>query len=297
MVPFWSSSVLAVAGGLALGLVTTVPTTAFAQPSTASWTNFQLDKQLGLQLPALPREISTPELAKQHTQSYVAQTPTAYIVMVRKELVTNAVVPDLDIFYTGFIQGLLKDYQAKGVHQTSFRVGKLEGLAVDYAVTNPAPGKPAAGTMWVLCVNQVVYMAQWMSRPPATADEAIQKQRFLDSWTLTHLPAASPTAAELASFHVGQFRYGDPALAKTLVVRTDTAQVEDKADEGLRIVYGLTWTKDGYELRQRTSTHEYAAVMQPKVIRVRITAVQGNTYWYQASIEGFIVSGQMQRIK
>jgi hypothetical protein len=217
--------------------------------------------------------------------------------MVRKELMTKAVFPDLDIFYTGFVQGLLKDYQAKGVRQTSFRVGKLEGLAVDYAITNPAPGKPAVGTMWVLCVNQVVYMAQWLSRQPATADEASQKQHFLDSWTLTHLPAASPTAAELASFHVGQFRYGDPALAKTLVVRTDTAQVEDKTDEGLRIVYSLKWTQDGYDLRQRTSTHKYAALMQPKVIHVRITAVQGDMYWYQASIEGFIVSGQMQRIK
>jgi hypothetical protein len=140
-------------------------------------------------------------------------------------------------------------------------------------------------------------MAQWMSRQPATPEEEAQKQRFLASWTLTHLPAAPPTAAELARFHVGQFRYMDPALAKTLVVRTDTAQVEDKADEGLRIVYGLTWTQDGYELMQRTSTDKHAVLMQPKVVHVHITAVQGNTYWYQASIDGFIISGQMQRVK
>jgi hypothetical protein len=296
MLPFWPSSVLAVAGGFTLGFAA-LPTTAFAQQPAARWIPFQLDKQLALQLPAPFREVSTPELAKQHTQSYVAQTPAAYVVMVRKEVSPNGPLPDLDIFYTSFVQRLLTDYQAKGVHQTSFRVGKLEGLAVDFRLTNPAPGKPAAGTMWVLRINQVVYMAQWMSRQPATPEEATQKQRFLASWTLTHLPAARPTSAELARFHVGRFRYTDPAIAKTIVVRTDTTQVEDKADEGLRIVYGLTWTKDGYDLRQRTSTDKNAALMQSKVIRVHITAVQGDMYWYQSSLDGFIISGQMQRVK
>lgn len=296
MVPFWYSSVLAVAGGLTLGLFIT-PSTASAQQPAARWVPFQLDKQLALQLPAPPRQISTPELAKQQTQSYVAQTPIAYVVMVRKGIPAGGSLPDLDVFYTGFVQGLLTDYHAQGVHQASFRVGKLEGLAVDFRITNPAPSKPATGTMWVLRVNQVVYMAQWMSRQPATPEEAAQKQRFLASWTLTNLPASPPTAAELARFHVGQFRYLDPAQAKTLVVRTDTAQVEDKADEGLRIVYSLKWTKDGYELRQRTSTAKYAALLQPKVVHVHIMAVQGDTYWYQASIDGFIISGQMQRVK
>jgi hypothetical protein len=152
MVPFWSSSVLAVAAGLTLGL-STAPVMAYAQQPAARWVPFQLDKQLALQLPAPPRQVSTPELAKQQTQSYVAQTPTAYIVLVRKEVLATGSLPDLDIFYTGFVQRLLTDYHAKGVHQVSFRVGKLEGLAVDYQVTNPAPGKPAAGTMWVLRVN------------------------------------------------------------------------------------------------------------------------------------------------
>lgn len=296
MVRFWYSSILAIAGGLTLGLVIT-PSIASAQQPTARWVPFQLDKQLAMQLPAPPRQISTDELAQQQTQTYVTQTPTAYVVMVRKEIPTGKSLPDLDVFYTGFVQGLLTDYHAQGVHQASFRVGKLEGLGVDFKITNPAPGKPAAGTMWVLRINQVVYMAQWLSRQPSTAEETAQKQRFLTSWTLTHLPTATPTAAELARFHVGQFRYLDPALAKTLVVRTDTAQVEDKADEGLQIKYGLTWTKDGYDLRQRTSTAKYAALLQPKVVHVHIMAVQENTYWYRAIIDGFIMSGQMQRVR
>lgn len=296
MTPFWSSSVFALAGGLTLG-IGTVPTIAFAQQPDAKWIPFQLDKQLALQLPAPPREVGTPELVEQHTRSYVAQTPTSYVVLVRKKVLASGTLPDLDIFYTGFVQRLLTDYKAKGIHQASFRVGELEGLAVDFRVVNPAPGKPATGTMWVLLVNRVVYVAQWLSRQPATPHEAAQKQRFLASWTLTHLPPAPPTATELARFRVGHYRYLDPTQAKTLVVRTDTMQVEGKVDEGLRIVYGLKWTKDGYELRQRTSTGKYAALMQPKVIQVHITAAKGNTYWYQASIDGFILSGQMQRVK
>lgn len=296
VVPFWYSFVLSIVGGLTLGLVI-IPSTASAQQPTARWVPFQLDKQLAMQLPAPPRQISTNELAKLQTQTYVAQTPTAYVVMVRKEIPVGKSLPDLDVFYTGFVQGLLTDYHAKGMHQASFRVGKIEGLGVDFKITNPAPGKPAAGTMWVLRINQIVYMAQWMSRQPSTAEETAQKQRFLASWTLTHLPMATPTAAELARFHVGKFRYLEPALAKTLVVRTDTAQVEDKADEGLQIVYGLTWTKDGYDLRQRASTAKYAALLQPKVVHVHIMAVQESTYWYRATIDGFIMSGQMRRVK
>ncbi|WP_213019472.1 hypothetical protein [Hymenobacter sp. BT559] len=296
MVRFWSSSVLAVAGGLTLGLAT-APLAAFAQQPTARWVPFQLDTQLAMQLPAPPRQVSSPKPATQQTQGYVAQTSTAHLVIVRRELGAAEQAADLDIFYTGFVQRLLTDYKAKGVHQASFRVGKLEGLTVDFRVLNAVSGKPTDGTMWVLRAGPLVYLAQWLSRQPATPTEEAQKQRFLASWTLTHLPTTTPTAAELARFHVGQFRYGDPDLAKTLVVRTDTTQVENKADQGLRIVYGLTWTKDGYELRQRTSTDKYAALMQPKIIHVHITAVEGNTYWYQASIDGYILSGQMQRIK
>jgi hypothetical protein len=66
---------------------------------------------------------------------------------------------------------------------------------------------------------------------------------------------------------------------------------------GLRLVYGLKWTPEGYELRQRSSTSAHATQMQPKVIRVRITAVQGNTYWYWATIDEFINTGQLQLVK
>jgi hypothetical protein len=91
---------------------------------------------------------------------------------------------------------------------------------------------------------------------------------------------------------VGEFR----DESNTTITRRDTMQTEVNSALGLRIVYGLKWTPDGYEMRQRSSTSRYAALLQAKPIHVRITAVQGNTYWYRATTDEYISTGQIRRI-
>lgn len=294
MLRSWSALALLLCAGLTTSLAV-LPTPVQAQQPVHEWLPFQLDAQLALQVPAPPRQLRLSTKPSPQRQAYAAQSPQILLILMREELPATKQIGDLDIFYTGLVQTLLKTSSAVGGHQTSFRLDSLEGIAVDFRLAKPQPGQPASGTLWVLRVQQTVYVAQWLSPhpPPATAEETAQKQRFLASWRLTHLPTAPPTAAELARFQVGEFR----DLSNSTITRTDTSQTEVNTALGLRIVYGLKWTPEGYELRQRSSTSAYAALLQPKVIQVRITAVQGNTYWYWATIDGFINTGQIQLVK
>ncbi len=287
----YSSSAFLTRAGLLAGMLLP-PTLTLAQQPAASWIPFQVDHQVALELPAPPRQAAQ----AQGTESYVAQSPRSPQVLwllVRKELPATGASLDQDLSYTELAQSTLAHWKAEGVHQASFRVGTLEGLSLDFQVVKPLAGGPTQGTLWVLRVNRTVYVAQWL----ATQAESIsQKQRFLASWALTKLPTGPFTATDFQPFHVGQFRVVAPAgPGRTLITRTDTAQTEVNTALGLRIVYGLKWNKFGYEMRQRSSTGAHAAVMQPKVIQVHITAVQGTTYWYRATIDGLISTGQIQR--
>ncbi|MGI4734625.1 MAG: hypothetical protein ACRYG7_05540 [Janthinobacterium lividum] len=298
---FYSSPAFLTCAGLFVGALLT-PTLTLAQQPAVRWIPFQLDNQLALELPTPPRQITEAQGATLPAESYVAQSPRApqvFWVLVRKELPATGPLPDQDISYTGMVQAALTQWQAEGLHQTSFRVGALEGLSLDFRVRKPQAGAPVSGTLWVLRVNRTVYVAQWLTTQSSLDAESVaQKQRFLASWTLTQLPAGPLSPADFEPFHVGQFRAVDPAASgPTLITRTDTAQTEVNTALGLRIVYGLKWNKLGYEMRQRSSTSSYADLMQPKVIQVRITAVQGMTYWYRATIDGLISTGRIQREK
>jgi hypothetical protein len=277
-----------------------MPALTRAQQPAAPWIPFQVDNQLALQLPAPPRQTTQAQGLTLAREAYVAQNPRSpqvFWVLVRKELPATGPLLDQDLSYTGLAQTTLRQWKAEGVHQASFRVGALEGLNLDFRVVKPQAGAPTNGTLWVLRVNRTVYVAQWLTtQQTLEAESASQKQRFLASWTLTQLPAGPLTTADFQPFHVGQFRVVAPAgPGRTFITRTDTAQTEVNAALGLRIVYGLKWNKIGYDMLQRSSTSAHAALMQPKVIQVRITAVQGNTYWYRATIDGFIGTGQIQR--
>lgn len=291
----YSSPAFLTRAGLLAGMLLP-PTLTLAQQPAAPWIPFQVDHQLALEFPAPPRQAAQ----AQGTESYVAQSPRSpqvLWILVRKELPATGALLDQDLSYTGLAQSTLTHWKAKGVRQTSFRVGTLEGLSLDFRVVKPLAGAPTHGTLWVLRVNRTVYVAQWLATQALPeAESTSQKQRFLASWTLTKLPTGPFTATDFQPFHVGQFRVVAPAgPGRTLITRTDTAQTEVNTALGLRIVYGLKWNKFGYEMRQRSSTSAYAALMQPKVIQVRITAVQGTTYWYRATIDGLIGTGQIQR--
>jgi hypothetical protein len=288
---FWSTTAFILVGGLTAGF-TLLPATARAQQPAAAWFPFQVDSHLALQVPGAARQLPASVQGGEHRQVYVVQTPQAVVLLLRQELPAKVATGDLDVFYTGLAQTLLTQTGATGEHQASFRLDSLEGLAMDFRLTNPKPGLPATGTLWVLRVGQTAYLAQWLARQGLPAEEARQKQRFLASWRLTHLPTTPPTAAELQQLHVGEFR----DESNTTITRRDTMQTEVNSALGLRIVYGLKWTADGYEMRQRSSTSRYAALLQAKPIHVRITAVQGNTYWYRATTDEYISTGQIRRI-
>jgi hypothetical protein len=219
MLRSWSARALLLFAGLVTGLVVQ-PTAGRAQQAPHEWPLFQLDAHLALTVPAPPRPLHISTKPSPQRQAYAAQSPQVLLVLLREELSATKPLGDLDVFYTGLVQTLLKRSSAEGVHQASFRLDSLEGLAVDFRLVNPKPGQPATGTMWVLRVARTVYVAQWLSPhpSPANAAEAAQKQRFLASWRLTHLPTATPTAAELARFRVGKFR----DLTNSLITRSDT---------------------------------------------------------------------------
>lgn len=285
--------------GLLTGALLT-PAVTLAQQPTAQWFPFQLDHQVALQLPAPPQEATQAQGTTLPVEAYFAQsprTPQEFWLLMRKELPATGTLPDQDILYTGLAQAALTQGKAEGVHQASFQIGAFQGLTLDFRVVKPQPGAPVRGTLWVLCVNRTVYIAQWLTTQQALeAESTPRKQRFLTSWTLTQLPTGPLTPADFMPLHVGQFHAVDPLVpGRTLITRTDTAQTEVNTALGLRIVYGLKWNKLGYEMRQRSSTSAQAAFMQPKVIQVRITAIQGTTYWYRATIDGFISTGQIQR--
>jgi hypothetical protein len=291
----YSSPAFLTRAGLLAGMLLP-PTFTLAQQPATPWIPFQVDNQLAVELPAPPRQAAQ----AQGTESYVAQSPRSpqvLWILVRKELPATGPLLDQDLSYTGFVQSTLTHWKAEGVRQTAFRVGTLEGLSLDFRVVKPLAGAPTQGTLWVLRVNRTVYVAQRLATQALPeAESTSQKQRFLASWVLTKLPTGPFTATDFQPFHVGQFRVVAPAgPGRTLITRTDTAQTEVNTALGLRIVYGLKWNKFGYEMRQRSSTSAQAALMQPKVIQVRITAVQGTTYWYRATIDGLIGTGQIKR--
>jgi hypothetical protein len=284
---------------LLVGLLSLIiqPMVTKAQLPKVQWATFQLDHQLALQLPALPRQLQDPAVTNQQTQSYMALSPQVMWVLVRNTLPVTGPLLDQQLSYARFAEAALAHWNAVEVKRAPFHVGSLIGLELDFRIPHPAPGKPATGTLWVLRVNRIVYVAQWLAQATISPEAVAQKHHFLASWTLTHLPVAKPTAADFARFHVGQFRTVNAELPTTLITRADTIQTETNSALALQIVYGLRWNKVGYDMTQRRSTGKNAALLQPKVIKVSITAVQGNTYWYWATIDGFITTGQLQRIK
>ena len=283
--------------GVLTGGIITIPFTAFAQQPITPWPTFQIDKQLALQLPAFPRQVADNEEKNQKAQSYVIQNPQASWIISREELPAIKPLSDLPIFYTSLVQAMLTHWKAVGIQQSSFRVDSLEGLTMDFRVVKPVPEEPASGTLWILKVKRTIYLVQRLTQQPDNPTGISQKQRFLASWQLTQLPVNQPTVADFARFRVGQFQELSLTSSATTIMRTDTAQTETNTGLNLRIVYGLKWNETGYDLTQRNSNSVHAAIMQPKIIHVRITAVQGDTYWYWATIGDFISTGQIQRVK
>jgi hypothetical protein len=282
-------------GGLLLGLACTPAVTKAQQPK-AQWVPFQLDSQLAMQLPAPPRQLHDAEVTNQHMQSYMVQSPQAMWVIVRNVLPATGPLLDQNSSYARFANVTLAHWKAVELQRDQFHLGSLTGLTMNFRVSNPELGKPATGTLWVLRVNRTVYVMQCLVQA-ASPDMTIPKQQFLSSLALNQLPTKQPSASDFARFHVGQFHTLNSSLPPTTVIRTDTAQTETNAALGVRTVYGLKWNNTGYDMRQRSSNSKYAALLQPKVIHVRITAVQGDTYWYWATIDDFITTGQLQQIK
>jgi len=294
MPPFFAP-VFSLLGVLLISLFT-MPTTRAQQPQV-QWATFQLDNQVAFQLPALPRLLHDAEVTNQQMQSYMAQSPQVLWAIVRSTLPAKGPIMDQNMSYAGYATAALTHWKAEEVHRSPFRLGSLNGLTMDFRVLNPAAGKPTTGTLWVLRVNRTIYVVQWLAQAAASPDIVAQKQHFLASWTLTHLPATEPTAADFARFHTGQFRAVNSPMPTTVITRTDTVQTEVNTAKNLRIVYSLKWNKVGYDMRQRSSNSPYAALFSPKVFHVRITAVQGNTYWYRTTVDDFISTGQLERIK
>lgn len=297
--------------GLLLSLLvlsTVIPVTAQQKPAALlapsplpapqAWVNFQLDACLRLQLPAPPKQMQTSGVPDQQTQAYMAHDSLAIYVLMRFALPTGAPAPAPDVLYTGTTQTLLTSMKAVRVNQVPFHVGQHEGLRVDYRIPQPAPGHPATGTLWAVQLGLTVYVAQWMPLASSSpAQVTAQHTRFLRSWVVNPSPSPPPTPADFARFKSGTFRYLDPAQANVSVVRTDTAQIEEAPHLGLRIVYGLRWTQEGYILHQRSSTSPGGPLPPAKPLVVQITAVTGDTYAYRAIVEGFILTGQIQRVK
>lgn len=274
-------------------LLLLLPLVGLAQPASAPpWFPFQLDAQLALEVPAPLRQLAAQTVNGMPLQGYLAQTPETLLFLLHGEFPANKPLPADDILYTSLAQNLLTSSHAVGLEQHSFQVDSASGLRVDFRVPKTATDPPMLGSMWLLRLHHSYYVAQWLSAAPVSALVTAQKQQFIASWRSTHLPTRPPTSAELARLHVGEFR----DRWNTLITRRDTMQTEVNTALGARIVYGLRWTSEGYDLLQRSSTTKYAAQLKAKVIHVRVMGIQGDTYWYQARMDDIVNTGSLQRM-
>ena len=299
--------VMTAALGLALPLAgyaqkshLTTPTTISSSPA-AAWIPFQLDEHLLMQLPAPPRLLTIPALENLPAAVYGAENATSLCLIMRVKLSDKAVIPGTETgpetLYTSLTQSMLTTLKAARTSQAAFHAGKFEGLELGFRIKNPSKDQPAGGTMWALRVGQGVYLLQYWPKDPANPENAAQQARFVASLEANDTPYSPPTEASWAKFRTGRFRYLDPEHSAAVVERTDTTQIEVDAAKGLRLVYGLKWTSEGYEITQRASTSRNAGFLQGKTIRVRITAVEGETYSYWSTLEGFIFTGKIQKLK
>ncbi|GAB3590165.1 hypothetical protein GCM10027345_44760 [Hymenobacter daeguensis] len=265
----------------------------------AAWFPFQVDRQLSVDLPLPPRQSAAPDMGTFTMQAYSSFSKASHFMVMQMELAPG-VEPDnsvgrTDVFYTSLTQAVLTSMKAERLSQKSFRVGTAEGLAVDFRLKNPLPDWPPGGTMWVLRAGRAAYLLEyWGAEGSAVA--ASEKARFLASFRLNEKPGTAPTAAEIARFRVGRFRYLDARHGQTLVERTDTTQTETDPAKGLRLGFGLHWQADGYDITMRSSSASNGAALVGTTMHIRLTGVEGNTYTYWATIEGMIFTGRMQKL-
>jgi hypothetical protein len=216
---------------------------------------------------------------------------------MRAELPDSAPAEPSSVLYTSLLQAHLTSLKAIRVSQSAFTLGGAEGLQVEFRAAAPVAGQPATGTLWTFQLHRTVYLVQWRPKNPANPDNPALLQRFRASWAVDPTPPPRPTAAQRQRFRTGRFRYLDPALDRTTVVRTASTQTVVDARSGLRIVYAVQWTDEGYDLTQLSSNAPHAAAQEERVLRVRITGISGEVYSYWALLGEYILTGKMERVK
>lgn len=260
------------------------------------WHSFRVDNQLTLSLPSPPRQLPVKHDGTLRTQGYMADDAQAVYFILRTELPEAASHTPSNAFYTSITQAHLTSMKAIRISQEYFKLGATEGIQVKFRIAAPVAGQPATGTLWTIQLGRTVYLVQWQPKNPENPDNRALQQRFHSSWTVNSSPLPTPTPAQIKRFQTGRFRDLDPALNQLTIVRTTSTQTEVDTRTGLRIVYAIKWTDEGYDLTQRSSNSAQAASMQDQILRVRVTSISGDIYSYWTVVEGFILTGKMQRV-
>ncbi|UOQ99387.1 hypothetical protein MUN81_07780 [Hymenobacter sp. 5317J-9] len=301
-------------GVLTACLGVALPTLSEAQkrPSEASllapvvteplpWVPFQVDEHLAVQLPSPAHVLSLPPEGTYPAQGYFAPAATGAFIIVRLQIPREALagLAELgqDRFFTTITQGALTSMQATRVNQTRFKVGKFEGLNVGFRLNAPTGDGTTQGQLWALRVRQSVYLLQSLTNDSSSTAHAAQQARFIASLDINDAPYTAPDVAAIAKFRTGRFQYLESSLKSVTVERSDTTQIEVHAAKDLRIVYGVRWNADGYDLTQRSSTSSIGPQLQGKTLHVRITGVEGNVYAYQATLLGMVLTGKIRKLK
>jgi len=267
--------------------------------SELPWHAFQVDEHLALQIPSPARLISAPPLNGHSIEAYLSSDSNAYFTIMRLGLTAAetdfyAQSGQQDNLYTGLTQALLTKMRGVRVSQSVFQVGKFEGLAVQFR-TDSASGFPTNGTLWAIRVLSSFYLLNCL--PQTTSEKVKESQkRFLNSLTANDKPYLPPTTRDWSKFRKGRFRYLDPIYNAVVITRTDSIQTEVDTNLNKHIEYKLRWTNEGYELRQLSSTFPNAADMQGKLIRVRITGVDGKKCFYKGNLEGMVLTGAIEQL-
>lgn len=98
------------------------------------------------------------------------------------------------------------------------------------------------------------------------------------------------------TFRTGKFRYENPDLKNTLIIRKRRIQEEIHLDSGKKFVLRIRWKSDcEYELKfLKRSTLESELI--GKTMRVTIVSIDGNRYQYAVLMKGLpIITGWMEK--
>lgn len=102
-------------------------------------------------------------------------------------------------------------------------------------------------------------------------------------------------------FHSGTFKIEEPEEGYSVrIERNDSTQIETNLNTGAITTAQIKWDNVcNYQLTYTESTSEQATNLIGKVLLVRITGVQGNSYTYEAVLRGTqtITPGQIELVE